>query len=194
MTSLDLPVPASCLATPQDPASTKPPSSPPGWSHPGRGCRTIDALVEEEEELIDSHLHLSLAQVQQRDHLEVELAEEGAEGVHVHHGSLQLLVVQVVHVADQQGHFVGGCQDGRRRRWGRCGTLLLSLLPSAHRGDTQLWLVSLSPSTRVPHGAPWPSGALWGDTGDGHNPTGPPTPPGQALTIQLARATTLRGA
>lgn len=114
--------------------------------------------------------------------------------MHVHHGSLQLLVVQVVHVADQQGHFVGGCQDGRRRRWGRRGTLLLSLLPSAHRGDTPLWLVSLSPSTRVPHGAPWPSGASWGDTGDGHNPTGPPTPPGQALTIQLAGATTLRGA
>lgn len=45
-----------------------------------------------------------------------------------------------------------------------------------------------------PHGAPWQSRASWGDTGDGHNPTGSPTPPGQALTIQLAGAATLRGA
>jgi len=41
---------------------------------------------------------------------------------------------------------------------------------------------------------PWASGASWGDTGDGHSLTGPPAAPGQALTVQLARAAALRGA
>jgi len=138
--------------SPLRPRQHKTTLSPRSQSHPGGCHRTVDTLVEEEEELVDGHQHLGLAQVQQRDHLEVELAEQGAQGVHVHHGCLQLLVVQVVHVPDEQGHFVGGCWDGRGRRWGRSWTLPLSPPPSAPRGDP--WLRPLSPGTGVPQGAP----------------------------------------
>lgn len=88
----------------------KPGVNPP--SPRGNGCSpcTIYAFVQEEEEFVDSHLHLGLAEVQQGDYLEVQLAEQVGQLMHVHHGGFQVLVIQVGHVPYQQGHFVCGCQ------------------------------------------------------------------------------------
>lgn len=66
--------------------------------------------MEQQQELIDGVPHLRLCEVQQWNHLEVELPQEVGEVVHVHHGGFELRVVLVRQVADQQGHFVS--------RWG----------------------------------------------------------------------------
>lgn len=67
---------------------------------------TVDSLVQQQQEFVHGVPHLGLCEVQQRHHLEVELAQEVGEFVHVHHGSLELRVVLVRQISDQQGHFV----------------------------------------------------------------------------------------
>lgn len=56
---------------------------------------TVDSLVKQQQELINGVPHLGLREVQQRNHLEVELPQEVGEFVHVHHGSFELRVVLV---------------------------------------------------------------------------------------------------
>jgi len=70
---------------------------------------TVDSLVKQQQELVNSVSHLRLCEVQQRNHFEVELPQEIGEVVHVHHGSFKLRVVLIRQIADQQGHFVSRC-------------------------------------------------------------------------------------
>lgn len=70
---------------------------------------TIDSLVEQEEELCNSTVHLLPVQVEQGDHLEVHLSEQFGQLVDVSNGGTQLSVMNVVHIANQEGDFVRCC-------------------------------------------------------------------------------------
>ena len=76
--------------------------------------QTIDSLVQQQEELRHSAVHLLPVEVKQGNHLEVHLSEEVGQLVHVGDGSTQLSLVEVVHVANQQSHFVCSCGGGRQ--------------------------------------------------------------------------------
>lgn len=70
---------------------------------------TIDSLVEQQEELCNSTVHLLPVQVEQGDHLEVHLSQQVGQLMDVSNGSTQLSVMYVVHVADQESDFVRCC-------------------------------------------------------------------------------------
>lgn len=75
---------------------------------------TVDSLVEQQEELCYSAVHLLPVEVEQGNHLEVHLSEEIGQLMDVSDGSAQLSVVDVVHVANQQSNFVCCCGGGDR--------------------------------------------------------------------------------
>lgn len=73
---------------------------------------TVDSLVEQQEELCNSAVHLLPVEVEQGNHLEVHLSEQVGQLVDVSNGSTQLSVVDVVHVANQESNFVCCCGGG----------------------------------------------------------------------------------
>lgn len=62
---------------------------------------TVDSLVEQQEELCHSTVHLQPIQVEQGNHLEVHLSEQVSQLMDISNGSAQLSVMEVVHVANQ---------------------------------------------------------------------------------------------
>lgn len=71
--------------------------------------------MKQQQELVDGIPHLGLCEVQQRDHLEVELPQEVGEFVHIYHWGLELRVVLVRQIPNQQGHFVSRWNEARQR-------------------------------------------------------------------------------
>lgn len=67
---------------------------------------TVDSLVEQQEELCNSTVHLLPVQVEQGNHLEVHLSEQVGQLVDVSNGGTQPSVMKVVHVANQESDFV----------------------------------------------------------------------------------------
>lgn len=74
------------------------------------GRCTIDSLVKQQQELSNSTVHLLPVEVDQGNHLEVHLSQKVGQLVNVGNGSTQLSVVEVVHVSNQKGDFVSGCE------------------------------------------------------------------------------------
>lgn len=71
--------------------------------------------MKQQQELVDGVPHLGLCEVQERDHLEVELPQEVGEFVHIYHWGLELRVVLVRQIPNQQGHFVSRWNQARQR-------------------------------------------------------------------------------
>lgn len=71
-----------------------------------RWILTVNSLVEQQQELSHSTVHLLPVEVKQGHHLEVHLSEKVGQLVDVRDGSTQLGVVVVVHVAHQESNFV----------------------------------------------------------------------------------------
>ena len=80
------------------------------------GRLTVDPLVKQQEELCDRTVHLLPVEVQQGNHLEVQLPEQVGQFMNISHGCRELDVVTVVHIANQESNFVCGCCEVNRRK------------------------------------------------------------------------------
>lgn len=69
---------------------------------------TVDSMAEQQQELTDSSVHLIPVEVEQRDHLEVELPQKVAQLIDISHWGSELPVVCVIHIPHQQCHLVCG--------------------------------------------------------------------------------------